>query len=914
MVETESENRIPVVAVTIAAITAVAFWSLKPIFISMIGDRGDYAEVYVVAGSISVVTSAVISILLWRRVVQICRGGRRSLMGLGNACLSGLFLALWYYGFYRALYGADKADATIIAFTWPMIAVIAMRIFSPSTAGKLKWHQWLLIVAAFTGAVAVGLSNLGVVAQNPGSSNEIVWAFVAALGSGLYLPFAINATNAFDRSVHSRPVATFFSISVANIAALAAVWIALQGTGHKLRFYAFDAQVIGICALIGIGTYLIAEVTWTWAFREYKSLTLSSLPYFSPAVSVVLLFLLFDEPIRPIAILGLVVILFSNLTLHARHRSTNALSLTLIATVFIALSAQVLPTKVDGPIEAMAAAVTGLFAILAGFILSRAADRRTSEVDVRATLVRRLIALDDSQEHDVADRLLRKLLELEFEQVPERREERELAFYRDLGEVDSDPDNRNQAVDAFTTWYTIHRDRLSMGEWAALWITGVGSVLFVLLLRGDSVLGNIGAVLFSAGALLAIFTIYDYDRNNIHGFSGRLGRLQQGFREIGKLPYIPNEILESGEISQKMVNVPIRTSVSADDDSTREAQIPTGARTFNFLYMSIAVLVIVGVLVLPLTGVGRLGGDLVEGPRPMSAAEPGREQLDGTTPILIANPGWAAASVISEVVKATLAPSHGAVRIERVDQAVLDQNFGRDGRYSIHPDLWVLNQGPGLRGRINDGEVLTNPDYYLGTQGIYAFGPSRTRVKTWEQLRDPAIAARFDTDGDGRAEVWIGARSWPSTHTLQRWFAARPDLRVQTEIYSETIFRARLAKEAQKPEREQNSLLFYGYEPSSLHGEYALAAITSAPFAGECAEVTRDPESQCPRDVHVHVAWTDELVKASPGAAQILARIGFEVSEVNGFIKAVELDGRRPSDVAREWMARNWQRVTVWRG
>lgn len=324
MVETESQSRIPVVAVTLAAITAVAFWSLKPIFISMIGDRGDYAEVYIAAGSISVITSAVLSVLLWRRVVQICRGGRRSLIGLVNACLSGLFLALWYYGFYRALYGADKADATIIAFTWPMIAVIAMRIFSPSTAGSLKWHQWFLIVAAFSGAVAVVLSNLGVVAQNPGSSNEIVWAFVAALGSGLYLPFAINATNAFDRSVHSRSVATFFSISVANVAALTAVWAALQGTGHKLRFYAFDAQVFGICALIGIGTCLIAEVAWTWAFREYKSLTLSSLPYFAPAISVVLLLLLFDEPIRPIAILGLVVILFSNLTLHARHRSTNA--------------------------------------------------------------------------------------------------------------------------------------------------------------------------------------------------------------------------------------------------------------------------------------------------------------------------------------------------------------------------------------------------------------------------------------------------------------------------------------------------------------------------------------------------------------------------------------------------------------
>jgi glycine betaine/proline transport system substrate-binding protein len=99
-----------------------------------------------------------------------------------------------------------------------------------------------------------------------------------------------------------------------------------------------------IAAIIGIGTYLVAEVTWTWAFQEYKSLTLSSLPYFSPAVSVILLHVLFDEPVRPIAIVGLVLMLFSNLTLHASQRSTNALSLTLIATVYVALASQILPT------------------------------------------------------------------------------------------------------------------------------------------------------------------------------------------------------------------------------------------------------------------------------------------------------------------------------------------------------------------------------------------------------------------------------------------------------------------------------------------------------------------------------------------------------------------------------------------
>lgn len=908
-------GRIPVSAVTIAAITAVALWSLKPIFISMIGDRGDYAEVYLVAGSISVLTSVVVSALLWRRVAAIARGGRRALIGVANGCLSGLFLGLWYYGFYRALYGADKADATIIAFTWPMIAVIAMRVFSPSTADRLKWHQWLLVIASFAGAVAVGLSSLGETTNASGSSGEIVWAFVAAIGSGLYLPFAINATNAFDDVVHSKPIATFFSISVGNVAALIAVASSLKVADHKLRFYAFDAEVIGICALIGIGTYLIAEVTWTWAFREYQSLTLSSLPYFSPAVSVVLLFLLFNEVIRPIAILGLVVILFSNLTLHARHRSTNALSLTLIATVFVALGAQVLPTKVDGPIAEMAAAVTGLFAILAGFILARAADRRTQEVDARAVLVRRVLAVDTSADREHADLLLRRVLELEFEEDAQRHEDRVLELYRLLSDHSADPAARDEAVDAFSTWNTMRMDRLSLGEWAALWTTGIGSILFVLLLRGDSILGNIGAVLFSAGALMAIFTIFDYDRNNIHGFSGRLGRLQQGFREIGKDYYVPLELLESGEIAPNRLRGRVRTSVSADNDDVREATIPVGTRTFNVLYMAIAGLVIVGVLVLPLTGVGRLGTDFVSGPRPLAASETVDDGGDDEkASVIIADPHWAAATVIAELIKETLAPSsRGGIHIERVDQTSLESRFGASGSsFTIHPDLWLQNQGAGLTGRVASGQIQLNQRPYDGMQGLYVLDSAGTaqRLTGWEDLRRPEIAELFDTDGDGLAEIWIGPENWPSTEILRRWLDEQPGLRVELETYKERMFQARLKREAHQPKDGRSPLLFYSYEPGAVHGEFHPRLLTGAPFGESCTAVV----TRCHDDVAVHIAWTANLAKAQPAVAQILGRMALTRSEVNDFVKAVETDGRSARDVAVDWMNRHPERVAQWRG
>lgn len=99
--DTIQNGRPSVVAITIAALTAVIFWSLKPIFISIIGERGDYAEVYVASGVISVAVSAVLSAAMFRSVAKLLRGGRRAIFGAASAACSGLFLALWYYGFYK---------------------------------------------------------------------------------------------------------------------------------------------------------------------------------------------------------------------------------------------------------------------------------------------------------------------------------------------------------------------------------------------------------------------------------------------------------------------------------------------------------------------------------------------------------------------------------------------------------------------------------------------------------------------------------------------------------------------------------------------------------------------------------------------------------------------------------------------
>ncbi|KXO92983.1 Uncharacterised protein (plasmid) [Tsukamurella tyrosinosolvens] len=297
-----------------AAAVAVAFWALKPIFITLVGDRAGFTELYLASAFAAAGASSLIAMRYRQAALTLIRAGRPAVRGAASAATSGLALALWYYGFYRALFTAPKVDATVIAFLWPLIAAVAVPLLSTAPVRRLTRLQWALVLVSFGGAVAVAAGGSG--EAGGGFSPGIAWAFAAAVGSGIYLPFALNATAAFDRILHSKLLATFFAVSIANGVSLLAVAAGLTVTGYRLDFARFDGRVLGISVLIGVGTYVVAELAWTWAFRESQSLALTSLPYFSPAVSVLLLFAFFGEPVRPAALGDLVVILGASLVLH----------------------------------------------------------------------------------------------------------------------------------------------------------------------------------------------------------------------------------------------------------------------------------------------------------------------------------------------------------------------------------------------------------------------------------------------------------------------------------------------------------------------------------------------------------------------------------------------------------------------
>ena len=82
-----------------------------------------------------------------------------------------------------------------------------------------------------------------------------------------------------------------------------------------------------------------------------------------------------------------------------------------------------------------------------------------------------------------------------------------------------------------------------------------------------------------------------------------------------------------------------------------------------------------------------------------------------------------------------------------------------DGAIDVFSDLWSIYLPAQWERYVVPGIVKVNSNPYLGTEGLFIPGYVQdelglTRI---EQLADPEMSMHFDTDGDGKGEMWTGA-------------------------------------------------------------------------------------------------------------------------------------------------------------
>lgn len=246
------------------------------------------------------------------------------------------------------------------------------------------------------------------------------------------------------------------------------------------------------------------------------------------------------------------------------------------------------------------------------------------------------------------------------------------------------------------------------------------------------------------------------------------------------------------------------------------------------------------------------------------------------------------------------------------------------GEVDIWPDVWLPNQ-QGLVDKYvkSAGTVKLAQNGYEAKQGycVTQVAIDKYGIKDVADLTNPDNAKIFDTNGDGKGEIWIGASGWQSTNiekvrARDYGFADFFDLQVTDEAVAAASL-DRAAK-ADKP------WVGYCYGPHQNFARYKLAFLTEPkhdPAKFMMLQPSEDPQwfekskvSSAYADTTVHIAYAGSLAQRQPELTAALDRITFNPDDISKWAYAIIVDKKPAGDVAKEWIKAHPDDVAKWFG
>ena len=294
--------------------------------------------------------------------------------------------------------------------------------------------------------------------------------------------------------------------------------------------------------------------------------------------------------------------------------------------------------------------------------------------------------------------------------------------------------------------------------------------------------------------------------------------------------------------------------------------------------------------------------------------------------VMVGEPSWPGAKVMSRVIgqvietrlggEAGYAPGANAVIFAAMD--------GGRGDIDVHTDVWLPNHESFRKEYVEQkGTVALSSGSYEGRTGFCTptYMAEEHNIRSIFDLATPMAQDLFDTDGDGKGEIWVGGSGWASTNVHKvkvRDYGIETFLDPSTE--DEAVFYARL-KDA--IDRKQG-VVFYCYSPHYVHALYDVTMIEE-PAYDEAAYTMVQPgedadwfnkSSITTGDMikTVTVGYSRSLEERNPAAAAFLSKIDMESEELSKLTYEVVVQGRDIDAAVSDWLAANGKVVDGWLG
>ncbi len=290
--------------------------------------------------------------------------------------------------------------------------------------------------------------------------------------------------------------------------------------------------------------------------------------------------------------------------------------------------------------------------------------------------------------------------------------------------------------------------------------------------------------------------------------------------------------------------------------------------------------------------------------------------------IVIGVPNWPSVQATAHVLKVAIEDKLG-LKVELKNgsnKAVFDAMDA--GTMHVHPEAWLPNLDH-LRRKYVVGKksIKMNPSGATGTQGMCVSKGTaeRTGITDIKQLRDPEMAKKFDTDGDGKGDVWIGADGWGSTPIEQ--------VRARSYGYDQTMTlkimeEAPALKEVGDAIKANKNIAFFCYTPHYIFAAHELVVLKEP--AHDAKKWVIVPPSPTPGwlekssaavawdTAHLHVSYATALESAQPKAAAMLSKVSLSTDTLTAMTFALAVEKQDPAEFATKWVQANQAIVDSW--
>jgi glycine betaine/proline transport system substrate-binding protein len=290
--------------------------------------------------------------------------------------------------------------------------------------------------------------------------------------------------------------------------------------------------------------------------------------------------------------------------------------------------------------------------------------------------------------------------------------------------------------------------------------------------------------------------------------------------------------------------------------------------------------------------------------------------------VIIGVPNWPSVRVTANVLKVALEDNLGVdVELQNGSNPIIFEAMD-SGAMQVHPEVWLPNQSNLNNTFVNEkGTVVMNPNGVAAEQAMCVTKATqgRTGIKALAELSDPDMAANFDTDGDGKGEIWIGAAGWASTNVEKiRAKSYGYDETMQLKEMDETLALA----EVDNATDQDKNIVFFCYTPHHMFSLYDLVILEEPAY--DAAKWTVFQPTDDPNwlenssagvawdTARLHIHFEKAMAEKNPEAAAMLSKVDLTTAQVSAMVYALIVEKQDAEEFAKKWVADNADQVDSW--